>query len=170
MAFMDKFLNAFGMADDDDDDEDYNDVYDEKPAKKEPRTQKREVVENEAPKIREEKKAVQPISRPQVVKSQAPSKRMVTAGMEVCVIKPTSFDDSKEITDTLLMGKPVILNVEGLNLEIAQRIIDVCSGACYAIEGSLRKVSNYIFILTPHNVEISGDLQNMLDSFGVSGI
>ena len=170
MAFMDKFLNAFGMADDEDDEE-YNDVYDEKPEKKEPRTQKREVVENEAPKVREEvKKPAPSIARPQVVKSQTPNKRMVTAGMEVCVIKPTAFDDSKEITDTLLMGKPVILNVEGLNLEIAQRIIDVCSGACYAIEGSLRKVSNYIFILTPHNVEISGDLQNMLDSFGVSGM
>ena len=38
--------------------------------------------------------------------------------MEVCVIKPTSVDDAREITETLLSGRTVILNLEGLDLRL----------------------------------------------------
>ena len=84
------------------------------------------------------------------------------ASMEVCVVKPTSVDDSREITETLLAGRTVILNLEGLDLEIAQRIIDFISGATFAISGNLQKISNYIFLVTPTNVDITGDLQDLL--------
>ena len=49
--------------------------------------------------------------------------------MEVAMVIPTSFGDSKEICDHLLAGKTVVLNMEGLHTEIAQRIIDFASGA-----------------------------------------
>ena len=78
------------------------------------------------------------------------------------MIKPTSMDDSREICDYLLQGKAVVLNMEGLHMEIAQRIIDFTSGACYSLGGSLQKVSSYIFVLGPYNVDITGDLQNIL--------
>lgn len=89
--------------------------------------------------------------------------------MEVCVIKPGSIDDTREIADTLLNGRTVILNVEGLNFEIAQRIIDFTCGSCYAINGNLQKVSNYIFIVTPSNVELSGDFQELITGFDGAG-
>jgi len=93
------------------------------------------------------------------------------AGMEVCVIKPTVVDDAREISETLLSGRTVILNLEGLDLEIAQRIIDFTSGATFAISGNLQKISNYIFLVTPTNVDISGDLQDLLNtSFDVPSI
>ena len=85
--------------------------------------------------------------------------------MEVCVIKPNSVEDAREITETLLTGRTVILNLEGMDLEVAQRIIDFSSGACFAINGNLQKVSHYIFVITPESVEISGDFQ---DIFGGS--
>lgn len=81
---------------------------------------------------------------------------------EVCVFKPTQFDDTKEITDTLLTDRTVVLNFEGLDVEVAQRIIDFTSGSCYAIGGNLQKVSNYIFLVTPKTVEISGDVQDII--------
>ena len=84
--------------------------------------------------------------------------------MEVCVIKPTVVDEAREITETLLSGSTVILNLEGLDLDVAQRIIDFTSGASFAINGNLQKVANYIFLVTPTNVEISGDLQDLLNS------
>ena len=62
----------------------------------------------------------------------------------------------------LLNGCTVVLNFEGLDVEIAQRIIDFTSGSCYAIGGNLQKVSNYIFIVTPKSVDISGDFQEIL--------
>lgn len=84
--------------------------------------------------------------------------------MEVCVIKPTTVDDAREITETLLSGSTVILNLEGLDLEVAQRIIDFTSGATFAINGNLQKISNFIFLVTPTNVDISGDLHDLLNS------
>lgn len=89
--------------------------------------------------------------------------------MEVCVIKPTSVEDGREISDTLLAGRAVILNLEGLQVSIAQRIIDFSSGACYSINGNLQKVSNYIFVITPESVEISGDFQELMTSSGTNG-
>ena len=94
-----------------------------------------------------------------------------TTGMEVCVIKPTNVDDSREVTENLLSGRTVILNLEGLDLEVAQRLIDFTSGATFAIDGNLQKISNYIFLITPANVDISGDLQDLLNtSFDVPSI
>ena len=93
-----------------------------------------------------------------------PIKKGRSAGgsMEVCVIKPTKVEDFREIADTLLSYCTVVLNLEGIDVELAQRIIDFSSGSCYAIGGGLQKVSSYIFILTPSNVEISGDIQDLL--------
>ena len=86
------------------------------------------------------------------------------ANMEVCVIKPNSMEDTREIADTLLDDCTVLLNLEGIDVEVAQRVIDFSSGTCYALGGSLQKVSSYIFVLTPANVEISGDFQQILSN------
>ena len=88
------------------------------------------------------------------------------------MIKPTSIEDSKEICDYLLAGKAVVLNMEGLHMEVAQRIIDFTSGATYSMNGNLQKISNYIFIATPESVELSGDFQDLLGggSLDISGL
>ena len=52
--------------------------------------------------------------------------------MEVCVIKPSSMEDTREIADTLVEKSTVVLNLEGIDVELAQRIIDFTSGACYS--------------------------------------
>lgn len=94
-------------------------------------------------------------------------------GMEVSLIKPTSIEDAREISDYLLAGKAVVLNMEGLHTEIAQRIIDFTSGATYSMNGNLQKISNYIFIATPESVELSGDFSDMLTTtqhLDVSGL
>ena len=95
-------------------------------------------------------------------------KKMSGSGMEVCVIKPTTVEDAREITETLLATRTVVLNLEGLDVDIAQRIIDFTSGSCFAISGNLQKISHYIFIITPASVDISGDFQEILSgSFDV---
>ena len=91
-------------------------------------------------------------------------------GMEVTMIKPTSMEDSREVCDYLLAGKAVVLNLEGIHMEVAQRIIDFTSGATYSMEGNLQKISNYIFIATPRSVELSGDFQDLLSGGNLSGV
>ncbi len=93
-----------------------------------------------------------------------PMRRRTGKTMEVHVIKPANMEETREIADTLLIGCTVVLNLEGLDVEIAQRVIDFSSGACYSINGSLQKVSSYIFILTPQNVGITGDITDILNS------
>ncbi|MCI8417450.1 MAG: cell division protein SepF [Lachnospiraceae bacterium] len=160
MGVIDKFLDVMKLGDDDYDDDyddyddDYDDYDDEKPEKKSIFKRKRDDDyddDYEEEPVKSKTSKVTPMRTPRRVN-----------GMEVCVIKPTVFEDSREITETLLSNRTVLLNFEGLDVEIAQRIIDFISGSCFAIEGNLQKVTNYIFLVTPRSVEISGDLQEII--------
>ena len=166
MGVFDKFLDIMKLNDDEYDDDDFydddfeDDDFDEKPH--------RSIFGNKKSRSddfddfdMDEDKHLAPSSGNKVTPMRQPAARR-GVNMEVCVVKPTSVDDSREITETLLAGRTVILNLEGMDLEIAQRIIDFISGATFAISGNLQKISNYIFLVTPTNVDISGDLQDLL--------
>ena len=84
--------------------------------------------------------------------------------MEVKVIRPKEYDESKDICDTLKDGMPIVLNLEGINSELAQKILDFTSGAVYAMNGNLQKVTSYIFIITPSNVPISGNFDEFIET------
>lgn len=163
MSVLDKFLNAMKLNDDefdeyDDDgyfDEEDDDDYIDEPKKKFGRK------ENDS----EKEDDVSIKSSPKVTPMR-PKRGNIPAGMEVCVIKPTTVEEAREITDTLLANRTVVLNLEGLDVDIAQRIIDFTSGSTYAISGNLQKISHYIFIITPKSVDISGDFQDLLNGGG----
>lgn len=88
-----------------------------------------------------------------------------SSDMQVCVIKPSSFNDATEVADTLLSNNTVILNIEGMNHEDAQRIIDFMIGTCYAIDGNLQSITKYIFIITPKAVSLTGDIKGLVEAF-----
>lgn len=159
MGVMDKFINYMKLNEDDDFYDD--DYYDDEPIDN--RSQKQSVMKEEA--VPEDEKVVKKTT-PKVTPMRQSKK--TGNGMEVCVIKPTSIEDAREITETLLANRTVVLNLEGLDVDIAQRIIDFTSGSCFAISGNLQKISHYIFIITPAIVDISGDFQEILSgSFDV---
>lgn len=88
---------------------------------------------------------------------------------EVIVIKPQEISESQTVAEFLKNGKTIVINMEGLEIAPAQRIIDFIGGACYAINGSLQAVSANIFIAAPASIEVSGDLrEEILNSTGVS--
>lgn len=87
--------------------------------------------------------------------------------MEVVLYQPKEFEDSKTIVDSLKSKKPVILNIEDLDNDLGKKIFDFCSGALYALDGHIQKISRGIFILAPYNVEIGGDVRNALESKGI---
>jgi cell division inhibitor SepF len=91
-----------------------------------------------------------------------PIKASSSRGLEVVVIRPENMENASDITDTLLSGKAVVLNLEGIHVEIAQRIIDYSAGSCYAMRGNLQKITSYIFLVTPPNVDISGDIPDLV--------
>ncbi len=167
MGVMDKFLNYMKLNDEDDEyyDDDYLDDDDEavEPA---PRKQAPPRAAKDNADTGFEDRAAKRTVQPKVTPiRQNVTRKMPGNGMEVCVIKPSTVEDAREITETLLANRTVVLNLEGLDVDIAQRIIDFTSGSCFAISGNLQKISHYIFIITPASVDISGDFQ---DIFGGS--
>lgn len=171
MGFLDKFLNVMRLNPDEEDDffnEDYDfddEIEDEKPVKTSFKV-KKEREDDFMDDFKEK-----PVKTTPKITPIRQSKRTTNGAgnMELCVIKPTSVEDAREITETLLNNRAVILNVEGLDVEVAQRIIDFTSGSTFAISGNLQKISNYIFVITPASVDISGDFLNLVDAFDTNG-
>lgn len=183
MSVLDKFLDAIRLNDDFDDDDEFFDD-DELEAMDEEKPKRRffkkleddDEEDEEYPEPSRKSRAAKTVPSPEPAASKtarqprtASSKitpmrgrKSGTGNMEVCVIKPSSMEDTRDIADTLIDRCTVVLNLEGIDVDVAQRIIDFSSGACYSIGGSLQKVSSYIFILTPANVEITGDFQEIL--------
>lgn len=176
MGIMDKFLNIMRLNPDDDDDfynedYDYDDDYEEEVKSKSSfRREKKEEDYDDDLDMDKSYREKTVKTTPKVTPIRPAKKSGNGSGMEVCVIKPTSVEDAREITETLLNNRTVVLNVEGLDVEIAQRIIDFTSGSCFAISGNLQKISNYIFIITPASVDISGDFLSLVDTFQGRGI
>ena len=73
---------------------------------------------------------------------------------EIVVIEPISFEDVQKIADHLKNQQAVVLNLQGLENELARRIVDFTSGVIYAIEGSLQKIAEGIFLFVPSSIEI----------------
>lgn len=79
---------------------------------------------------------------------------------QVYVIKPQEFNEAQKVTDFLKEGRTIVINMEGIEVHAAQRIIDFIGGACYALDGSLQAISANIFIAAPSNIDVSGDLRD----------
>jgi cell division inhibitor SepF len=92
--------------------------------------------------------------------------RSTPKGLEVCIMKPTSFEDSQDICDMLLTGRATVINLEGFDDKLAQRTMDFISGSVYAINGKLHRISNCIFIVSPDTVDISGDYLDLIQENG----
>ncbi|KAB3535276.1 cell division protein SepF [Alkaliphilus pronyensis] len=87
--------------------------------------------------------------------------------MKVVIYEPTSFDEAPSIVDNLKSRKPVIINLENIESELAKKFFDFLNGAIYALDGNIQKVSHGIFILAPNNVDIAGNIKDELKNKGV---
>lgn len=173
MSFLTKLMDTMRLDSSEDDDYFLDDDYveDEKPARKSLFNKKS--AEEDYDDYDDEPENVKPRFLPRTTGGNTNNKVVsMRRGMEVSLIKPTSLEDGKEICEYLLAGKAVVLNMEGINTDTAQRIIDFTSGATYSMNGNLQKISSYIFIATPQSVELSGDFQDLFtgSAIDVSGL
>lgn len=81
---------------------------------------------------------------------------------EVRVLHPLDMEQASAIGDALLDEAVVVLNLEGLDLDLAQRIIDFSSGCIYALGANLHKVTEYFFVIAPASIEITGDMKSIM--------
>ncbi|MBR4286862.1 MAG: cell division protein SepF [Clostridia bacterium] len=109
-------------------------------------------------------------SRRQPTYSNDPSRVVdirTTAMLQVVLVKPDKFEDARAIADHLNEKRTVVLNLEAASKDVARRLIDLLNGVAYANGGQLKKVSTNTYIITPYNVNVSGDLLDELESTGV---
>lgn len=136
MSTMNKVLKWIGIAEEDDD------FYDEEP----------EMEETIEPVIPFGKRA-----KVSSIPGGAPSR--------VVVIQFQNFDDAKDAADHLKNKKPVVANLEKLDNDTTRRVVDFLSGAVYGVAGRIQNVSNRIFLITPNNVEVTGNYQDNIKGF-----
>lgn len=112
-----------------------------------------------------EPQAAAPVSvvpRSGVVRPITPSQ-----SAKVHVVAPARFPDAQEIGDLLKATQPVIVNLQGADRELRRRMIDFCSGVTYALTGTMEKVADHVFLLTPSNVEVSAEEKRRLQERGL---
>ena len=91
-----------------------------------------------------------------------------TAQLQVVLVKPERFEDASTVADHLNQKRTVVLNLEFASKEVSRRLVDFLSGVAYANDGHIQRVANSTFIITPYNVDITGDL--LLDELENSGV
>ena len=183
MGFMDSFMKKMKLNDDEDDYDEYDESFEdeeEEPVRKRPKRAAkrndfrdddydRDDEEDESPYANSghaekasPKKPVSTYREPQPKVIQTTRTVGSTNGPEVCMIVPKNFEDANTIADVLLKNKAVILNLEGIDMAAAQRIIDFASGSCYTVGGNLQKISKKIFMIVPESMNLSGDFDQLI--------
>jgi cell division inhibitor SepF len=114
------------------------------------------------PLLREDRDAPTTGQRPAIVRPLVPNR---TA--KVHVVAPARFGDAQQIGDLVKQNNPVIVNLQMSERDLARRMIDFCSGLTYALGGSMEKVADQVFLLTPSNVEISAEERMRLQERGL---
>jgi cell division inhibitor SepF len=76
---------------------------------------------------------------------------------KVHLVVPRTFNDAKQIADRFKAQMPVILNLQGAETDLSKRLIDFASGLTYALDGSMQRVADKVFLLTPRDIEVSAE-------------
>jgi cell division inhibitor SepF len=116
---------------------------------------------NIRPMTRDDAPAATP--RPSVVRTMPTA----STAARVHVVEPRGFNDAQEVGDRLKANQPVILNLQGLDRDLQRRLIDFSSGLAYALGGSMSRVADQVFLLTPSNVEVSQEEKERLQARGL---
>jgi len=84
--------------------------------------------------------------------------------VKVLIVKPEKFEQVINICNELKNRKPVIIDLQIMDKTEAQRVIDFLSGAAFALNGEIKKISSYIFFVAPENFDVSGDIKDEVNS------
>ncbi len=162
MGILDRFAEILHESDDDD----FDDFYEEK-----------EPYGISAPEKRSSDRSAKNVNLPNVeihekiTRARADSDKIVnihtTAQLQVVLVKPNKFEEAAAIGDNLNLKRTVVLNLESTNRDIARRLLDFLSGVAYANGGSIQRVANSTYIITPYYVDVMGDLIDELENNGM---
>lgn len=152
MGIYNKFLDFIGIEEEDDDKREEDLLEEEEEALVRSRQQSRQQTRPQPEP--EQKKS----TREQRLQGGGEAVNMAaTSAMKMIVYHPVTYEDAQNIIDNLKARKPVIVNMEELEVSVAQRILDFLSGAIYALSGTIMKISKGIFVVAPNNYDVVGN-------------
>jgi cell division inhibitor SepF len=118
---------------------------------------------------RSESGLVRPVPRDEPSSLVQPRSAVVRqqASAPLQVVEPSGFNDAQELGDRLKANQAVVLNLRGLDRDLQRRLIDFSSGLAYAVGGTMRKIDDQVFLLTPTSVEVSEEDKEQLQARGL---
>ena len=154
MGILDKIKDMVGIELEDEDDEE--EVVEEekkaRPVLREERLREERIREDRKPAASSPR--METVARTEVTR-QTMGGNKYTSQFKMVVIEPNGFEECPKLVDSLKAKKPVIINLENLETDIARKIFDFLSGATYALNGNVQKVTNNIFVFAPENVDVT---------------
>ena len=167
MSFWDEIKNFTKPYNDDEDYDDYDDADDgfeeEQVQERAPRFGRREAA---AP-------AQEPAFAPANVSATTAFAPVTNSGfsgqvvntssnkIQLILVRPETFNDAPTIAANMRSKKAVVLNLEGVEKNLARRVVDFLSGCAYSLDGTVKKVSQATYVFCPYNMEVLGDLKNL---------
>lgn len=91
------------------------------------------------------------------IKRAAQGREDSAAVRQITTVHPRSYNDAKLIGESFRSGIPVIMNVTDMGEADAKRLVDFSAGLVFGLHGSIERVTNKVFLLTPVNVQVIGD-------------
>jgi cell division inhibitor SepF len=88
-----------------------------------------------------------------------------TKSSKVILVEPRTYSESTDIADHLKNRRAVVVNLQRIDSEQGRQIVDFLSGAVYAIGGDIQKIGLSIFLCTPDNVEVSGNISDLIPDY-----
>ena len=89
-------------------------------------------------------------------------------GPSVAVFAPRGFSDVTEIADALRARQVAIVNLQGADRTLLQRVVDFTSGVAYTIDGRIQKLAEAIYLVVPAGVTVnSANLREQMNDDGM---
>lgn len=80
----------------------------------------------------------------------------------IVTVHPTAYNDALVIGEAFRSGTPVIMNLSNLDDANAKRLVDFAAGLTFGLHGSIDRVTNKVFLLSPANVEVAAEDRSMM--------
>lgn len=90
------------------------------------------------------------------------SLQSIQKSSKVFLVEPRVYAEAQDIADQLKNRRAVVVNLQRIEKDQGKRIVDFLSGTVYAIGGDIQKIGTDIFLCTPDNVEVSGNISQIL--------
>ncbi|CAM3747443.1 cell division protein SepF [Mesobacillus thioparans] len=114
-----------------------------------------EMLEEEIEPLKSNKQPVQQ-------KQNVVSLQSVQKSSKVILMEPRMYAEAQEIADHLKNRRAVVVNLQRIEQDQARRIVDFLSGTVYAISGDIQRIGMNIFLCTPDNVEVTGNISELM--------